>query len=284
MAKNEVAKSNLPATMTEEFEGPTGLEGMGADEIRIPFLRVLDPKSPQCKPVERGGIEGAIAGSIYNIGTKEVYDGKQGFDFVPVKRDHYFAKYMPRNEDGTGGGFLGTIAADDPMIAKLRKEQGKFGKLRFTEHGEDGKEEPRELAETYSLYGVARFPSGQVIWVVIGFASTQIKHYTAMMSRVNTFTYMQKSSGRTVVAPLWTHLWHFKSAYEERGQQGWYGWNIDLAHKRPVDATEPEYKYNYLPPDDALRMAADDLRGMIERGVAKAEAPEQETDEEKVPF
>ncbi len=103
-----------------------GMENTTADEFTIPFITVLQTNSPQCDENEGSYIPGAKAGMFYNTGTGELINGKDGFIFVPVARDHNFAEFTPRN---LGGGFVGTHAPDDDLVIMLRAKFGKFGKM-----------------------------------------------------------------------------------------------------------------------------------------------------------
>lgn len=267
MAKDQALKIKEDETSTalvvQDFgdEAGGGLENLSPDEYRIPFLRVLDPKSPQCRPLAQGGIPGAKAGAIFNVATKEVFDGEIGIDFVPAARDHNFVRYLKRNDDGSGGGFEGLIAPEDPMIHTLRKEQGKFGKLR--------PDEEHEITETYYLYGVAIPPNGEPFWCVVGFASTQIKHYNTFITRAMNFKYPQ-SDGTKKTAALWVHRWHFSTAYEQKGAMGWYGWKIGLAKKK-ADGSDADYRESMLAPDDGFRASAKSLYETFREGKARAD-------------
>lgn len=250
-----------------EDEAGGGLEDIRPEEIRIPFLRVLDPKSPQVQPPEAGGIPGAVAGSILNTASKEVFDGKKGLIFVPAARDYNYVKYLKRNEDGTGGGFRAVIPPDDGQVKQLLKEQGRFKKLQIDELDADGVTKRMEIVETYYLFGIAAPTPDDYFWSCVSFASTQIKHYLAMLDMARRFRY--PVGGKLVPGALWMHQWRFSTAYEKRGAQGWYGWHIGLANRRPDGSAD--YRDNALPRDNPLRIAAKELHDLIKGGKAKAD-------------
>lgn len=241
-------KTNLPANasagtdvMVYDFgdDAGAGMENVRKEERRIPFVVILDPKSPQCKPVSAGGVPNAKGGSFYNTATGEVYDGEKGFDFIPVYRDENFPEFIPREPDGSGGGFVGIRAKEDPLIDQLREKQGKFGKLKTADN--------TELVQTFYLYGLILSPDdGTPSPAMLGFKSTQIKKYQGLITRQDAIQYPGKE-GKMTKPPLWSHVWHVSSRYEtNKGANSWYGYVIRLREEPSVKSllkmTDPLYK------------------------------------------
>lgn len=257
-----------------------GMENVTRDEYKIPFLSILDPKSPQCKPKSAGGL-GLKAGDIYNTATGEAYNGEAGFDFIPVSRDENYPEFISRKEDGSGGGFVGIRAPDDALVLKLRAEQGKFGRLKVPPQsgGEWIPGVDHELAQTYYLYGILIVPdTQQPMPVLIGFKSTQIDKYKGLITRQNNITYPTPKG--IVRPPLWAHFWHFATKYEEKNQRSWYGWVIGLK-------AEPSSKA-LLKMSDPLYQMAKDLYAAIKGGQRAADyAAQNQTaaaTEEEIPM
>jgi len=253
-----------------------GMENVGKDEFKIPLLRILDPKSPQVKPVANGGIPGAKAGDIFNTGTNEVYDGlTKGMIFVPCARDHKFIEFIKKNDDGSGGGFVGIREPDDNLVLMLREKHGKFGKLPVpdTDH---------ELSETFSLAVIAipvlepavagkEAVFGQAFKAIIAFSSTQIKKYQSFIGRVMGIQYqVSDNPPKFVNPPLWAHRWHVKTQYEQKGQLSWYGWVLTLAEKNPDGSEAPTIK-SRLSTKDPLYIAGKDFYNLVNEGKTKVD-------------
>lgn len=263
---------------TMDFGG--GLENVRPEEQRIPFLRILDPKSPQCAPREAGGL-GAAPGSFFNVASKEIYDPKVGLIGVPAARDYNYVKYLKRNKDGSGGGFESIFSADDPLIAKLLKEQGKFKKLQFEEAtGENGALQNKELVETMYIFGVFA-PANNLadyFWACIGYSSTQIKHYQTWFDRTKRMRYPDQA-GVPHTASLWVHPWLFKTQFEKKGGNSWYGWDMSLAIKKE-DGTS-DYRENRIgkgSPFWPMRLEAKTLHDAFTKGHAKADTAQMEAE------
>jgi hypothetical protein len=231
-----------------------GMENLSRKEISVPFYRVLDPKSPQCKPTKVGGL-GLKAGDIYNTATGEHYDGEEGIYFVPFYRDHNYPEFIPRNDDGSGGGFVGIRAPDDELVLRLTAEQGEFKKLKTAEG--------TELAETYYLY-ILHITENGPIPAVVAFASTQIKKYrNSFIGRQRTIQY-QGPTG-IVKPPIYAHIWHLSTVYEtKKGTElNWFGWVVKLKE-------EPSIKCR-LSLQDPLYQMAKEMHNAVKGGDAKAD-------------
>ena len=84
--KHEITKTNTTALTTFDddlLSGGTGLEEATSEDFAIPFIRVLQPLSPQLQKQNGNYVENAIAGDLYNTVTGEVHDGEIGILVVP---------------------------------------------------------------------------------------------------------------------------------------------------------------------------------------------------------
>lgn len=273
VATQETTGSTAIAEYDYGDDAGGGLQDIDKSEFKIPMLRILDPKSPQCKPVQNGGLPGAKGGAIINMGTNEIYDGERGLMFVPCARDHNFVEFLKRNEDGSGGGFIGIHAPDADLVLELQAKHGKFGKLPVpdTEH---------ELSESFYLTGIA-FPIevdgsiGPSFKAVIAFASTQIKKYQSFITRAMGIKY-KVSGDKVITPPLWAHKWHLRTTYESKGANSWFGWTITLFEKN-ADKSEAPSIQSRLSTKDAIYIEAKDFANMINEGKAKVDFSKTDT-------
>lgn len=263
----------------------TGLENIKMSERRIPILRPLDPKSPQCSPPENGGIPGAVGGTIFNTATSEIYDRKLGLYIIPCHTELKYVCYIKRETDGSGGGFVSIHEPEDPFVEKCRQERLRqfgnlFGKWPAGET-EEGKE--LELVETHYMYGIMVIPNsegggypgefGSFFPAGIPFASTQIKQHGAWVERMTNMTYPVRHKDnivRPTKVAMWTHVWHLRTFLEKRGAQTWWGWRTSLAGKG-TDGMELDKKHSRLLRDNPLFIAAEELRTTILEGNAQVE-------------
>ena len=317
--KQELTPQPQSGTAVEVYDpgedAGAGMENIGMDERRIPFLRILDPKSPQCKPVAAGGLPGAKGGAILNTSTKQVFDGEKGFDFLACFREQKYIEYIHKEEDGSGGGFVGIHEPDEPMVVQHRAYYGKFGKMPVLSEAElaacmrdpkrvpqpllDDKNKAHELVQTFSLYGVVLMPDDLVFRAIVSFASTQIPKYQGFIDRYDSIRYPgpgHSAEKPNMVKPaLWAHRLHLTTQYEAKGSFSWYGWTIAFAAKN-ADGTDNQLASRlsarkdpngaYL---DPLYAAGREFWQMIAKGEAKvdyATAAEREPgdDEDEIPI
>ena len=263
-----------------EFEG-AGLKDLGFDELAMPFLIVLQSGSPMVKkgPLH---VDGAEEGMFYNQATGRLYDGEKGVPFVPVDREHRYVEYFPREDDGSGGGFVGIRQPDDELVIRLRSEQGQFGKLVY-EEGVEG--EPTELNETYTLIGwvVPDWDVSNASRVVVPFASTKINGYKRFMSAASDIKYLSAKTGKYVRPPMFAHRYILHTVFKQKGTQSWYVIDVRLA-----ESTKEE---SFIPAKHPLRALGEELHRSFNSGATRiayermeAEVTGTEGDGKDVPF
>ena len=101
MSKNEkevLERGTTDIAIANIFEQDAsgGFEGMGQDDLALPFLRLLAANSP-----EIGELEGALPGMIYNTVTGELHDGKSGITVIPCAYVRQYIEWTPRGQ-GSG--------------------------------------------------------------------------------------------------------------------------------------------------------------------------------------
>ena len=86
MAEAAVVKKESTAVaniMDDLYEAAgQGMETIGADDMQIPFLRILQPLSPQLIKNDPKFIKGASAGDIFNTVTGEFWEADEGVDVL----------------------------------------------------------------------------------------------------------------------------------------------------------------------------------------------------------
>ena len=93
-----------------------GLEDTTADDYAIPFLRILQPLSPQ---VVDKTVEGAEAGDIIETATDELYTE---VDLIPCVYQRRFVQWKPRER---GGGFVAIHEADSAVVQSAVRQGNK---------------------------------------------------------------------------------------------------------------------------------------------------------------
>ena len=88
MAKQMTAKSQSNLTTFDESilleDVGAGQEGMGAEDLMIPRLTILQQMSDQVNKRHGSYIDGAEPGMIMDSVSNVAYDGEQGITVVPI--------------------------------------------------------------------------------------------------------------------------------------------------------------------------------------------------------
>lgn len=263
----------------------TGLEDVSLKDRRIPILRPLASNSPECRPVEDGGLPGATQGTIFNTTTKELYDRKLGLYFVPFLTELRYLLYVAREEDGSGGGFRGVFEPNDPFVDECRKRTLEKHKDLFRKWDGGTDEEtgkPLELVETQYIYGVMVVPNedgsypgemGVFFPAAIPFSSTQLKQHSAFLERCKNMKYrlaQKDGSHKVSEVAMWSHVWHLRPYMEKRGTLSWWGWRVGLA-TRNEEGLERPYQESRLVRTNPLYKFAEDMRTTVLEGNAQTE-------------
>ena len=234
-----------------------GMEGIGQDEMLIPFVRILQANSAQCTEGSPAYDPAVRPGTLFNSATGDYHSKDQGFGFIPCARDVSFTEWVPIDAGGGGGGgFRGTWAHDDPRIPALRKAQGDFVALKL--------EGGTQLVETFTFTGLVIPIDYGGNWIndeaspgVVSFTSTQIKKYKMILNR------LQSLVGRPAKAPIYAWRWVFGSQPEKNKKGSYYGWKARLAEDTANDSR--------MNKSEELFQMARELNLLIKSGGAKAD-------------
>ena len=112
------AKTTVANIMDDLFASAgQGMETIGADDMQIPFLRILQPLSPQLLKTDPKFIKGASAGDIFNTVTGQYWEADTGLTALMCA----YTTVLEFQLREAGGGFMGELSADDPDIRKTER-------------------------------------------------------------------------------------------------------------------------------------------------------------------
>ena len=188
----------------------TGLEETTVEDFAIPFIRVLQPMSPQLNKASGSYVEGASAGDLYNTVTNSVYSGDKGIVLVPSAYIKKYIEWVPREK----GGGLVNANHDISILSECRKDPE--SRRYYTKDG-------NEIVETAQFYVLVLDPEPQQ--AVIAFTSTQLsvarKWLTMMrMARV------QNSQGQHVEAPMFAYTYRLTTTSQSNDKGTWNSFSI----------------------------------------------------------
>ena len=248
---NEVATAKNTAVSADLMDDLLADAGEGAvfsaDEMQIPFVRLLQALSPQLNKKKAEYIEGASSGDAFNNVTNQYWDGEKGITVIPCYQTTKYLEFTPRE---MGGGFRGEVPSNSPLLQQTTRS----GSKEILPSG-------NELVKSVQYFCFIVEDDGNFQPVVIDMKSTQLK----VSKRWNTQISMQKKkhpkTGALVQLPIFATMWRLYSVEESNDQGSWSNWAVERVG---------------LVEDRNLYQEARAFRKSIEAGEVKAAPDEHE--------
>lgn len=102
-----------------ESDTMEGFEDISSRTVAIPFLKILQPLSPQLDKNKPDFIKGAEAGQFFNSVTKKIYPEEIGI--IVLAFAHRYIEWLPER-----GGFVANHSPEEAMQLTVSTEFGKW--------------------------------------------------------------------------------------------------------------------------------------------------------------
>ena len=239
-------EAGLPTVINFEEDAGAGFEDADASCFAIPFMRMLQSGSPQCKKMDPAYIKGAEEGDMINTVTGELYKGEHGVMIIPVHLIHKYNLWAPKR-----GGFKGSLSPAEYATAAKHKEtiQSEQGPREVEVHTASG----NIITDTREHYVLICQPNGTTVPALVSLASTQLKRskkWSTLMDGI------KLASGKT--APMFSQIYMITPEAESNDSGSWVSYHIE--HVKEV--TNPN-----------AYAAAKKLQSMIRTGAVTTSAP-----------
>ncbi len=234
MSKNAVAKVEKTSHLTlvggidlEQFAGG-GMQEMKAEDMSIPFLRILAQLSPQVNKRDGAYVQGAEAGDIYHTVENRAFKGDEGVTVVPCYLSHRYVEWKPREK---GGGYVATYHPEDPIVKTTRRD----------ERGNEVLPNGNMLVNTYQ-YFVLLITSDGPQRCMIAMSASQITR----AKKWNTTMQAQTARGSKglFTLPMYTFTYKLKTTQQQNDKGSWYGW--DITKEDQVDAETFQLAHDFM--------------------------------------
>ncbi len=257
MAKDVVKKSpGLPAALMKQMaaDAGKGSEGVGADDMVVPFVKLAQSMNPELKKAKPEYISGLEEGMFFNSASNEVYG--EDFAFVPVKYERQYLEFQyPREGDG---GFKGSH--DGSIMNDV--VEGPAGENLLPDAGS-------EIIITGHWYVLVLPDGGRPTPAVISLAKTQFKASRKLMYNLKAVE-LEAASGQAFTPPLWYNVVRAHSAPTSNEHGDWMLWNFVVSgNVMEID------------PDGHLYNRGKEFFEAVKTGKARAAEYDREPGEEK---
>lgn len=208
----DTKKENLPMASMFEGDAHKGMEQMGADDLALPFIRILGDLSPQVKKSKAEYVEGAEPGMLFNTVSKELYDGSKGIQVVPCYYKREYIEWSDRGE-GPGAPIAVHPANTDLMNQTNRDAMGK-----------DRLPNGNYLENTASYYVMVLSNDGSAETALITMKSTGLKtsrQWNSMISGIK----LQGTNGK-FTPPMFSHIYHLTTVEMSNKKGTWSTWSV----------------------------------------------------------
>jgi|TARA_X000001382_G_scaffold109934_1_gene86280 hypothetical protein len=208
----DTKKENLPMASMFEGDAHKGMEQMGADDLALPFIRILGDLSPQVKKSKAEYVEGAEPGMLFNTVSKELYDGSKGIQVVPCYYKREYIEWSDRGE-GPGAPIAVHPANTDLMNQTNRDAMGK-----------DRLPNGNYLENTASYYVMVLSDDGSAETALITMKSTGLKtsrQWNSMISGIK----LQGTNGK-FTPPMFSHIYHLTTVEMSNKKGTWSTWSV----------------------------------------------------------
>ena len=261
MADTQVAEAKSTAVaniMDDLFENAgQGMESIGVEDMQIPFLRLLQPLSPQLLKTDSKFIKGASAGDLFNTVTGQFWEADEGLTVLVCAYTTKFLEFQLRE---AGGNFMGEFLPSHPDIRNTER-------VGANEMLPSGNELVR--AAQFLVLGVGK--DGVTTQMICDMKKTQMKVAKQWNTKIAGLKIMHPEKG-LFNPPMWAMPWRITTVQETNDKGSWFNFAVNKMELGDVPvAAQKEAQQMY----DSFRA------GDIKTGTGEKQQAAEELD---VPF
>tara|TARA_Y100000114_G_scaffold48408_2_gene44095 strand:- start:1658 stop:2458 length:801 start_codon:yes stop_codon:yes gene_type:complete len=216
-------KSTAVANVMDDLYASAGegLENVGAEDMQIPFLRILQPLSPQLNKQDSKYIKGASGGDLFNTVTGQFWDSEEGVSVIPCA---YQMKYLEFQLRENGGGFMGELDPNSPDIRSTERN----GANEMLPSG-------NELVRSAQFLVLAFGDDGIPQQMICDMKKTQMKIAKQWNTRRAGMKLVHPEKG-LFTPPMWATVWKLTSVQESNDKGSWFNYQIAQGDVKEVSS------------------------------------------------
>lgn len=243
-----VANAKETAVSTDVMDDIFEFAGEGtsfdSSEMQIPFIRLLQPMSPQLNKKKPEYIDGARSSDIFNNVTSQYWDGEAGIKVIACYQTTKYLEFVPLE---MGGGFRGEISPNSHLL----QQTSRAGAREILPNG-------NELVKSDQHFCLVVEEDGSFQPAVIDMKSTMLKVSRRWKTQIAMQKVKNPKTGVLMTPPVFATMWRLYAVEESNDKGSWSTWGVEKVG---------------LLTDRDLMMEAKTFRDSIAAGEVKA-APE----------
>ncbi len=227
----EIVKATPTSVIAWNEADVTGFENVGAEDLGIPFLTIIQKGSAEFDTTHQKyrekKIDGCAVGDVIDIIARQVVykAGGEPIVVVPVHWDKLYMEWKPRT--ATGGGIV--QAHKDPAILNNCRRNSK--NLDELPNG--------NIIVTTAYFHVVEIKDGALgKRYMIGMSSTQLTKSRRWLNMAQSIK-IRVPNGSLITPPIFSHAYALSTQPESNDKGSWMGWSIAV-HDMVTDGSMAE--------------------------------------------
>ena len=211
--KNEISdKKNTDIAVPSAFidDAGSGLENIGAEDVTIPRLKILQALSPEVNKHDGKYVEGAASGDIINTVSSTLYNDDNPLVVLPVAYKRLFLEWTPRE---SGGGLV--AQHEDPEILSKTTKNDMY---------QDVLENGNYIQTSATHFVLVINKDGGYDTAMISMAGKRSRTWNSMMASVK-----MKQGDKVFTPPSFSHKYTLSCVQESNDRGTWFGWGINAS-------------------------------------------------------
>jgi hypothetical protein len=186
-----------------EADGPNGFEGVDADCVTIPFLKLAQPSTDEAKKGSQKYIPGLEQGMFFCPATRKVYG-----DNVKLIIIRFYRQYVIYSSKEIDADYVGTMLPEqfDAEIAPNATRERSFYLDRKGFRYVD--------TRNFIVMVAGRISDGPMLMSMSSTGIAPSKKWITMAQNVR--------DPKNRIAPIWASVWNLNTAYFDNPQGGYY--------------------------------------------------------------
>jgi len=245
MTKAVAKAQNTAVAVADDFSefAGAGMENVGAKDVTIPRITIVQALSPQLKSSKPEYIKEAEEGDIVDVSTGELF--KDGILFLPVYYVKQYLEWAPRK---TGGGLV-EIHDDDSIMSQTTKDENNKYVLPNGNY----------VSETAQWYGLNLTADARPSYIPMASSALKVARQWMTLAMAEK---IERADGTKFQAPLFYRTYAITTAEASKGDDTWGTWKINRGPALPELEDMAGYSWQEIK-EQALKLREATMSGTV---------------------